>query len=160
MDYGTAAESGGFAALFAFFAAMMFFFVIVGILLYVLSSIGLYKLALNRGIENPWMAWIPVANFYIIGKLIQTLSIGTYVIPNVELVLTGGCLAALLLSWIPVIGMLLSLAFAVLTCFALFRLYTLYRPQQATLWLILSIVLPFMGPIFIFMLRKDPNPQL
>lgn len=40
-----------------------------GIALYVLSSMGLYTIAQRRGLAKPWLAWIPVANSYLVGSL-------------------------------------------------------------------------------------------
>ena len=42
---------------------------LLAIAMYVLSSLGLYTLAKRRGIKNPWISWIPVANCWIIGSL-------------------------------------------------------------------------------------------
>lgn len=147
--------NGGIMALFAIFGALMLVFVIFGIILYVLMALGLYKLASNRGIENPWLAWIPVANLYIFAKLIGTLSIGGWKVPNLEIFLPAGVVAVLIISWIPVIGQLCGIAFAVLYFFALHKLYKIYRPQSAVLWLVLSIIFSFLGPIFIFVMRND-----
>lgn len=36
---------------------------------YVLTSMGLYTMAKSRGITNPWLAWIPVVNLWVIGSL-------------------------------------------------------------------------------------------
>ena len=36
---------------------------------YILTSIGLYVMAKNRGIKAPILAWIPVGNAWIIGSL-------------------------------------------------------------------------------------------
>lgn len=36
---------------------------------YVLTSVGLYTMAKSRGISSPWLAWIPVANLWLIGSL-------------------------------------------------------------------------------------------
>lgn len=150
MDYqGTA------FALLALGGFIIFLFFIIGIVLYILASIGLYKLAFNQKLENPWLAWIPIANLYILGKLIKNLKIDTLEIPSIELVLPLGLVAVMILKYIPFIGWLCSVAYAVLCIMAYYKLYKMYRPTQAVLWLILSIVLPFMGPIFIFMMRND-----
>ena len=123
--------------------------------MYILASLGLYKLASNQGIQNPWLAWIPVANMYILGKIIKTLKIDTFEVPSIELILPIGSLVVGILNSVPVLGWILRLAYLVLCCFALHKLYKMYRPDQAVLWLILSIVLPFMGPIFLFIIRDD-----
>ena len=42
---------------------------VLGIVAYVLSSIGLYTLATRRGVNHAWMSWVPVLNAWIIGSL-------------------------------------------------------------------------------------------
>ncbi len=39
------------------------------VLMYVLSARGLQTAARRRGLKNPWLAWIPVANSYLLGSL-------------------------------------------------------------------------------------------
>lgn len=36
---------------------------------YVFQSIGLYTIAKRRGIQNPWLAWLPVGNYWIAGSI-------------------------------------------------------------------------------------------
>lgn len=47
-----------YLVMFAFFA-----------LTYVLQSLGMYSIAKRRGIHNPWLAWIPVGNMWILGSI-------------------------------------------------------------------------------------------
>jgi len=42
---------------------------VINIALYVLSALGMYTIARRRGIHNPWLAWIPVANCWITGSI-------------------------------------------------------------------------------------------
>lgn len=35
--------------------------------LYVMQSLGLYKVSVRRGIKKPWLAWIPIGNLWILG---------------------------------------------------------------------------------------------
>lgn len=42
---------------------------ILSIAAYVLTSLALYTLASRRGLSKPWLAWIPIANVWIIGSL-------------------------------------------------------------------------------------------
>ena len=39
----------------------------IGVLAYVFTALGLYTIAQRRGIKNPWMAWVPVVNVWILG---------------------------------------------------------------------------------------------
>jgi hypothetical protein len=142
-----------------YFAAMILFTVvllIVGIIAYILMAMGLYKLAQNHNIENPWLAWIPIGNFYIIGKLIKSLNLFGWEVPSVELALPIAGLAMVILSWIPVLGWLISIAFAVVMIMALYKLFMIFRPQQAVLYLIVSIITGgFMASVFLFIMRND-----
>lgn len=36
---------------------------------YVLESVGLYTIARRRGLKNPWMAWVPVLNCWLLGSI-------------------------------------------------------------------------------------------
>ena len=42
---------------------------LVSIAVYVFTALGLYTLAQRRGLRHPWLAWIPVANVWILGSL-------------------------------------------------------------------------------------------
>ncbi len=39
----------------------------IGIAFYVMQSLGLYSIAKRRGINSPWLAWIPVGSGWIMG---------------------------------------------------------------------------------------------
>ena len=41
----------------------------IAIAAYVLSSMALHTIASRRGLGNPWLAWIPVANSYLVGSI-------------------------------------------------------------------------------------------
>ncbi|NLK96759.1 hypothetical protein [Defluviitalea saccharophila] len=137
-----------------FFIFLLF---VVLIVLYVLKSIGLYGMAQKAGIENPWLAWVPVADMYIMGKLVGKINLFNQEIDKMEIILPAGSAAVLVLGGIPVIGTLLSLAYAVLTFAAFYYLFKKYRGEKAGGMLILSIIFIFMGPIFLFTLR-DADP--
>lgn len=92
---------------------------VIGLVAYVLMAVGLYTIAKRRGIRNPWLAWIPVANYWLLGcisdqyqyvakgqnksrrKLLLTLSIIVEVLCIVLIVL----LAVWLVSVLSQVGM-------------------------------------------------------
>lgn len=41
----------------------------IGIASYILQSLALHTLSKRRGIANPWLAWLPFGNYWIIGSL-------------------------------------------------------------------------------------------
>ncbi len=42
---------------------------LIGLGTYICVSWGLYTIAKRRGIRNPWLAWIPVGNLWIMGSI-------------------------------------------------------------------------------------------
>lgn len=50
---------------------MISYLVVIGVAIanYIMSSLAIYKLASRRKISNPWMAWLPFANDWIVGKI-------------------------------------------------------------------------------------------
>lgn len=50
----------------SFYQTIMFFW---GIAAYVLSGIGMYSMANNTGMKNPWMAWVPFCREYLLGSM-------------------------------------------------------------------------------------------
>ena len=42
---------------------------IIQIAVYVFTSLALYTIAKRRGINHPWLSWIPVANVWILGSI-------------------------------------------------------------------------------------------
>jgi len=55
------------------FLAVYFLIMLVtsiwSIVMYVFHSLGMYTIAKRRMIHNPWLAWIPVANLWILGSI-------------------------------------------------------------------------------------------
>ncbi len=64
-------ETGADAIFFmmAFFAIFYLIMLAFGIVVYILQSLGYYTIAKRRGISNPWLAWFPLGNLWIIGSI-------------------------------------------------------------------------------------------
>ena len=85
VDYGTAGSygPGGFMALLA---GMLLVMLLVGLIVYVYTSIALMTIAKRTKTENSWLAWIPIANIYLMTQIAGvpgwwTLSILLFIIP-------------------------------------------------------------------------------
>lgn len=151
-----------FSVFLSIFIAILAISVIIGLITYIFNAIGLYTMAKNRQINNPWLAFVPIANNYILGSLINdTVSIGSWHIPYAKIFLSllsfGSAIVAAFLGMIPYLGILfgflLSLSVSVYYYAALFRLFALYDEKHKVVFLVLSILLPFLSPIFIFAIR-------
>lgn len=51
------------------YMAVILVSVLVGIAMYVLRSLSLYTIAKRRGLNHPWLAWVPVGTEWIIGSV-------------------------------------------------------------------------------------------
>ena len=60
-------ETGVLTALFSIIPSG--FSTLLSIVSYVFTSLALYTVAQRRGLNRPWLAWIPVVNCWIIGSL-------------------------------------------------------------------------------------------
>lgn len=58
-------ESGLWLILHTIFGMPM----LLSIASYVLTALALYTIARRRGLKNPWLAWIPVADSWLLGSL-------------------------------------------------------------------------------------------
>lgn len=141
-------------------ASLLFF--VIGIVLYVLFAIGLYGLAKTEKTGNEWFAFIPILQLYIVGKILKEVKISSYTVPQLELVLPLAPFAVMIaggiLGVIPILGglvrLLLNLAYAVFSIIVTYNFYKRYKGDKATIMTVLSVILFFMGPIYIFNLRK------
>lgn len=196
--YGAAAAdiSGSF-----FIAAMvmvMYLFTFgAGIVLYVLQSLGLYRIAVRRELKNPWLAWVPVGNVWMLGmisdqyqyvvkgkvrnrrKVILGLEIAMVALLIVMLLvyvmflvnffvnlpeldyMTEDQLGTVLWPLLGILGVcfVMEVVAVVLMVFEYIALYDIYRscePKNATVYLVLSILVPVTMAIFVFLCRdKD-----
>jgi hypothetical protein len=142
-----------------FFAILGIFLLVpllIGIGIYVLMAVGLYGMAMNKRLENPWLAWIPIGNLYILGKLIPELKISSYVIPSHEMVLPAVAILNLFLSKIPLIGALIALINLVLIICALYTLFKRYVGEKALMYTVIGVITcGIMMAVFLYILRNE-----
>ena len=117
---------------------------------------GLYDLAKRHGFETPWLAWIPIAQLYILGRIVDNADVISFNVNPLEPVLPLGYALAWLLSGVAVFGWLLSIACYVLFLFVLIKFFKMYSPDNLLLYTILSGIGLF--AFFIFLVRNN-TPQ-
>lgn len=153
-------------------------FLLIGlgfVALYVLRALGLYRLAKNAGIPAPWLAWVPVVNWYLLGLLcdraccwhtggrwnfalwlpvVNTLGSPWFYVALVELLPYST--STQVSGWMVASGLqgLLGLGATALTAAALYYFYRDYAPEREGLYTVLSVVLAFAAPhVLLFLLR-------
>lgn len=157
---------------------ILLFTMIVSLVIYVFRSLGLYGMSKNAGISNPWLAWIPIGNLWCIGslaeksnlyygkekgawsKLLPAFAIATFLfLPLILLIaviagLYESLAAVLLILFIYLLMMGVALALTVMTYVALYKVYRLFDPDNATLYMILTVFVNISQPIILFILRN------
>ncbi|MBQ4100222.1 MAG: hypothetical protein IJC83_01605 [Oscillospiraceae bacterium] len=163
-------------------STILFVFSIAG---YILKAVGLYKLAEKHKIKNSSMAFFPVANNYLLGKITEQIkaydkkvskiagwlavfSTISFVLGVISIVLTAlpaneymstGVTADLL--WLPpVFSYIAGPASIILTILCRVAGYSIfkYHTNHATALTIFSFV-PFLFPIFLFAIRNSEKEK-
>ncbi len=162
-DYDVA-TLGAVIAAFAMIFVIAFF---IWIPFYVLRSLGLYNMAKNRGMSNPWIAWIPFVSNYLIGEMVNPVQLGSVTIQNCGLILAlspiiGG-VAGFVLSFIPIIGWLLltviSIGLSVFLFMCHYYLYKQYEPDNAVLYIVLTVLFSGVADAIIFFKMRNMTPS-
>lgn len=138
----------------------VFFFVLLLILilatiLYIIGSIGLYKMAKNDGVRNAWLAWVPIGNYYILGYLLKdkfTIFGWRLPSPQISLILIYVCGG--LLTELPVLEVLIPLMFIVLNGVMVYHLVMKYKGEESAVAMaIICSIFNFIFPFLLFSLR-------
>ena len=151
---------------------------LLSLAVYVFTALSLYTIARRRGLNCPWLAWIPVADLWLVGSLsdqyryltqgqVKHKRIVLLILKAVTLALTGGLVGAVI--WLAassgsaaaVVTMLVmalldagaAIALTVLNFMALYDIYASCTPENATVYLVLSIFFKVLKPIFLFISR-------
>ena len=137
--------------IFAIFGGLMFVLLAIGAASSILLSLGLYKMAVDRGLEYPFVAWIPLGQFYIMAELVGEITLSGNEIPYLKFVLPG----TLVFAWlIPHIGFIGTLAFLALIVPTVWKLAEMYQGNpMATV--ICFLIVPVVGEYMIYALSKN-----
>ncbi|MEG0377637.1 MAG: hypothetical protein RR614_04075 [Eubacterium sp.] len=107
-DQASAFLTGLFGAAAGMIVILSFIF---GIILYIFVAWSYYQMAKNKGLENAWIAWIPIAQLYLIGMIIdKKVYFGTNKVDNAQIYVPIGAILVPALSVIPFIGYLYGIA--------------------------------------------------
>ena len=150
---------------------------------WILSSVGLHKVAKRRGIAHAWLAWLPVGREWVLGSVsdqyqhlvqgkitarrrillilevasiaVGIVYVGTTAMAEIMAVADGSVGGVLLAVGIPYLLFLgVAVTNMVFCQICNFDLYRSCNPQSAVVFLVLGIVLPVCQPFFYFACRK------
>lgn len=162
--------------LFAFLFVMLVF----SFVSYIFQGIGVMKMHEKLGLNNGWMAFVPILNSYALGRVAEQyvkedgkksarfsiILLVTQVISLFMVFFMGialGIFQVLLpISAYTAINAVLSLlsnavllVSSVITYVALWRVFSIFANKNATLYLILSIFVSVVQPFLVFAIRNN-----
>lgn len=68
-SYSYAYDDGAAIGIVIVYLIYLLVVCVIGIVSYVLQSLGMYTIAKRRGLRRPWMAWVPIASDYLLGSV-------------------------------------------------------------------------------------------
>ncbi len=140
----------GFGALFVIIKILFY------IALYILFSYGLYTIANKKGEKNAFLAYIPIANLYLLGTIIGDITILDKNMNNTEILLPLAIVLFYVFSGSWIVGTILAGICLIFAVYALHSYYIQVAPEKAFLYAIISAILPTIGiPVIIFMLKDE-----
>ena len=132
-----------------------FILIVLLIAIYVVSSLGIMKLADKNKIPNSWLAFIPCARYYLIGKL------GFEVYPEEEKksqaltwVLFGLSVGVLVFNSKEYCD-LLKIAVTTLNAIAFYNIFKVITPKNKTGYTIATVILETLGGVFVYYKRNE-----
>lgn len=131
------------------FGVFVIFVFIIPISVYIINALALMKIAEGRGNDKGWLAWVPLANSFVIPMLIED---------DVHESLRGKFMivygVAMALTLIPFIGFLFVIVLVVLAYYAFYVLVNQYT-NSGTAYLLISIFTVGLAmPILLFRIRN------
>lgn len=172
------------AGVVAIYLVFCFVMLGLSLVQYVFQSLGLYTIAKRRGISKPWLAWVPVGNVWIMGcisdqyqyvarglnknkrtllmwlNVIMVVLLGLYTAFMVTMIIAQrngdhmmtGALGIMLLA---LVMFAVSVWYSILVYMAQFDLFRSAEPDNAVLYLVLSILIGgIVNAILVFICRN------
>ena len=143
-------NNGELEVLIAALGIFVFFAIAISLVYYLFFAFGLKRMADRENLDKSWLAFIPIAQIYLMGKLVED----RVNIPNLPAWLLWGGLGTFLLIWVPFLNMIVSLAYMVLVIITYHKLFEKYS-ENAVLFTVLGLLLSIQ-PFFIFAIRNNP----
>lgn len=120
------------------------------VVMYILKSIGLYKMSRKENTSFAWLSFVPYGWLYLVGKVVGKTKIYGIDISHAEYVLPIILLSNALPFTCGIPTLLFILAFFGL----LYRLYQKKTPNFAVALTILSVLFVPLIPLFLFVIRN------
>ena len=150
-----------------FYSIILITLLISGLIFYLLNSFGLMRIAKRNNIKHSWLAFVPVANSYVLGKvafsdkikpilflflnILSTLfSINIYYTTILSFIngnssYLSNNIALNLFQWI----------YLIFFFYVMYKIYKKYSTKSTIMLVFLILTCGFLNPIFLFAIRNN-----
>jgi len=125
----------GIGAMLGVFAGAILLFVIIAIAVYVFQALAWMTIAKKLNYDKGWLAWIPVANFFLLPILAKKHWAWGFIV-----------LAPIILGGIPVLGTLVTLAVVV---FSVIWMWNIFEQRKFPGWLSIIYLIPIVNLVIL-----------
>lgn len=132
---------------------------LIGLIFYILTAVGLHKMAKDKGIHFAWLAWIPVFQIYLVGKLDDDKVLG---IPAAGIILLIFPIITALSEFFFGLGFITGIItafgyiFEIAAYYKLMHIYT----NHAILYTVSGVICPALMGLWIFLHRNSTPDTL
>lgn len=171
-----------YTSIFSYLLPVYIIMLALGVLFYVFYSIGLYTIAKRRGLRYPGLAWVPVANDWMLGLVADQVdliyagkkskqrlrllwfSAGVYLLAAFFLIAfltivnsyqSFSSPFSTIMVWFPMIFWAVAITYTVFYYIALYKLYRSCSPDNAVPLIVLSIIFSVIIPFVMLVIRKS-----
>lgn len=121
------------------------------VVIYIINGIALQRMAEKLNIDNSFLAWIPIGNAYLLGKIAgDELDFFGFNVPSLSIVLPVLSVAVGITSNIPYLGLLVAIITFIVNVMTFNKIAKIFKPEQASMYTVLSVIFPFVSP-FLFL---------
>ncbi|AXF56280.1 hypothetical protein [Salicibibacter kimchii] len=133
----------------------------VGIPIYLLFAFGLFRLAKRNDIENAWLAFIPIAQYYTLGMVVWDRvpagfrNVLPWLLIGLPVVQTPLIFLEMIFPSLAILSLLLSFATIGIFFYALFVIFRKYSDKYVVLLVFSLLTLGLVGAIATFVIRNN-----
>jgi hypothetical protein len=160
MDY---TQELNIAGLLAGMMVLLLVSLAIGAIFYILSAIGLSKIAKKMNHPSPWLAWIPIASSYLLGELAKdeikkakNITTQNFLYDNLGIILAVTPFAIGPVAIIPILGWLAAIGANILmiylTCLCTYHIFKQFvGTGNAAAYVVLHI---FLAPVALLIISS------
>lgn len=133
------------------------FSLIITVTAYAMSSYGLYCIAKRNNVKNPWIAFVPILHYYIIGSICEEYRIKGLEIKNLGVVLPLVLLVQVMSAYVPsYIAFVPSLIAGIFIALVMHKFFYLFDPAHAIVFALICLFGRLATAVIILIIKDMP----